>query len=139
MATTSSLTVVENKVSTVSNFVKKKQKKKKKTNKQTNKQTITQKLLKLKRKLLIKVMINISLLQNLISLWQNFWFKIKRRNLTSKSDIANFVNKADFDNELKDCSPDKNELNELSKKVTAISTEDLIDKFSILNGAKCFS
>ena len=84
-------------------------------------------------------MINISLLQNLISLWQNFWFKIKRRNLTSKSDIANFVNKADFDNELKDCSPDKNELNELSKKVTAISAKDLIDKFSILNGAKCFS
>ena len=45
MATTSSLTVVENKVSTVSNFVKKK---KKKTNKQTNYNT---KITKIKKKI----------------------------------------------------------------------------------------
>ena len=50
MATTSSLTVVENKVSTVSNFVKKKQKKKK--NKQTNKQTnYNTKITKIKKKI----------------------------------------------------------------------------------------
>ena len=46
MATTSSLTVVENKVSTVSNFVKKK--KKKQTNKQTNYNT---KITKIKKKI----------------------------------------------------------------------------------------
>ena len=50
MATTSSLTVVENKVSTVSNFVKKKQKKTK--NKQTNKQTnYNTKITKIKKKI----------------------------------------------------------------------------------------
>ena len=48
MATTSSLTVVENKVSTVSNFVKKKQKKNKQTNKQTNYNT---KITKIKKKI----------------------------------------------------------------------------------------
>ena len=50
MATTSSLTVVENKVSTVSNFVKKKTKKTK--NKQTNKQTnYNTKITKIKKKI----------------------------------------------------------------------------------------
>ena len=48
----------------------------------------------------------------------------------------------DFDNKLKDVTSNKNELNELSKKVKSISTKgltkDLIDKFSILNGAKYF-
>ena len=49
MATTSSLTVVENKVSTVSNFVKKKKKKK---NKQTNKKTnYNTKITKIKKKI----------------------------------------------------------------------------------------
>ena len=55
----------------------------------------------------------------------NKWlFKIKTRlkqaNLASKSDIANFVKKTDFDNKLKDVTPNLNELNELSKKVKAI-------------------
>ena len=49
----------------------------------------------------------------------------------------------DFDNKLKDVTSNKNELNELSKKVKAISTKaltkDLINKFSILNCAKYFS
>ena len=49
----------------------------------------------------------------------------------------------DFDNKLKDFSSNKNELNELSKKVKLISikgfTEDWINKFSILHGAKYFS
>ena len=72
-----------------------------------------------------------------------FELRLKRANLASKIDIANFVNKIDFDNKLKDITLNKNELNELSKKVKAISTKeitkDLIDKFSILNGTKYFS
>ena len=74
---------------------------------------------------------------------ENFAARLKQANLASKSDIANFVNKTDFDNKLKDVTSNKNELNELSKKVKAISTKgltkDLINKFSILNGAKYFS
>ena len=50
--------------------------------------------------------------------------------------------KTDFDNKLKDVRSNKNELNKLSKTVEAMSTKrlakDLIDKFSILNGAKYF-
>ena len=48
-----------------------------------------------------------------------------------------------FDNGLKDASSNKNELNELLKKVKALSTKgltnNLMNKFSILNGAKYFS
>ena len=44
---------------------------------------------------------------------------------------------------MKAVTSNKNELNELSKKVKTISTKgfkkDLIDKFSIFNGAKYFS
>ena len=73
---------------------------------------------------------------------EHFTARLKQTNLASKSNIANFVKKADFDNKLKDVTSNKNELNELSKKVKAISTKgltkDLIDKFSILNGAKYF-
>ena len=58
--------------------------------------------------------------------------KLKRSNLASKSDIANFVKKTDFDYQLKNVTSNKNELNELSAKAKAIST----NKFSILNGAK---
>ena len=69
-----------------------------------------------------------------------FDLRLKRTNLGSKSNIANFVKKTDFDKKLKDVTLNKNELNELSKKVKAISTKgltkDLIDQFSILNGAK---
>ena len=46
------------------------------------------------------------------------------------------------ENKLKTVASNKNELNELSKKVKAISTKrltkDLINKSSILNGAKFF-
>ena len=63
--------------------------------------------------------------------------------MASKSDIANFVNKTDFDNKLKDVASNKNELHELSKKVKAISTKGLtrnvINKFGILNESKYFS
>ena len=49
-------------------------------------------------------------------------------------------NKTDFNNKLNDVTSNKNQLNELSKKIKAISTKgvtkDLINEFSILNGAK---
>ena len=68
--------------------------------------------------------------------------------------MANLIIKTDFDDKLKNLNKNlswnktkhvlvENELNELSEKVKAISTKglkkDLIDKFSILNGAKYFS
>ena len=49
----------------------------------------------------------------------------KKANLASKSDIANLVNKTDLNNKLKDVTSNKNELNELSMKVKAISTKGL--------------
>ena len=71
-----------------------------------------------------------------------FVFRLKGAYLASKSYIANFVKKTNFDDKLKDLT-NKNELNELSKKVKAVLTKgltkDLIEKFSILNGAKYFS
>ena len=45
-----------------------------------------------------------------------FDLRLKRVNLARKSDIANFVNKSDFDNKLKDATSNKNELNGLSEK-----------------------
>ena len=74
---------------------------------------------------------------------ESFAARLKQANLESKSDIANFVNMTDFINKLKDVTSNKNELNELSKKVKEISTKeltkDLIDKFSIPEGTKYFS
>ena len=65
---------------------------------------------------------------------EHFTARLAQANLASKSDIANFVKKADLN---------KNELNELSKKVKAMPTKgltkDLINKLSILNTAKYFS
>ena len=37
-----------------------------------------------------------------------FDLRLKWANLTSKSDVANFVNKTDFDNKLKDVKSSKN-------------------------------
>ena len=48
--------------------------------------------------------------------------RLKQADLASKIDVVNFVKKADFDNKLKDVTSNKNELNELSKQVQAIST-----------------
>ena len=57
--------------------------------------------------------------------------------------MANFVKKTNFENKLKDVTTNKDEFNELSKDVKAISskelTKDLINKFSILDAAKYFS
>ena len=74
---------------------------------------------------------------------ENFNARLKQTNLASKNGIANFVKKTDFDKKLKTVTSNKNELNEVSEIVKAISTKgltkDLINKFSILNGAKYFS
>ena len=56
---------------------------------------------------------------------ENFAARLKQINLASKSDIDNFVKKTDFGNKLRDVTSNKNELNELSKKVKAISTTGL--------------
>ena len=56
---------------------------------------------------------------------ENFTARLAQANLVSINDIANFVKKADFDNKLKrinkNVTSNKNELNELSKKVKSIS------------------
>ena len=49
--------------------------------------------------------------------------RVKLANLTSKSDIANFVKQTGFDNKLKDVRWNKNKLNELLKKLKAIFTK----------------
>ena len=74
---------------------------------------------------------------------ENIAARLKQKNVASLSDIANFVNKTDFDKKkIKDVTSKKNELNELLKKVKAIATKgltkDLINKFSILKGSKMF-
>ena len=65
---------------------------------------------------------------------EHFTARLPQANLASKCNISIFVKKIDLN---------KNELNELSKKVKAISTKgltkDLINKFSNLNKVKFFS
>ena len=50
--------------------------------------------------------------------------RLKHANLASKGVIDNFINNTDFDNKLNDVTSNKNELNELSKKVKPLSTKD---------------
>ena len=86
--------------------------------------------------------------------WEKFAARLAQAKLASKSGIANFLKKTDFDDKLKHLNKNgtsnktkpvlvENELNELSKNVKALSTigitKDLINKFSIPNGAKYFS
>ena len=75
-------------------------------------------------------------------MFMSFIARIKLANLASKNDIANFVKETDFDDK-KNVNSNKNELNELLKKVKVIPTKglrkNLISKVSILNGAKYFS
>ena len=80
--------------------------------------------MKLQRTLLIIIVINILLLHNSKSLIKRLKERLKRANLANKSDIANFVNKTDFDNKLKDFTRNKNELNELSKKIRQYQQKD---------------
>ena len=71
---------------------------------------------------------------------ESFTARLKQLNLSSKNNIANLVKETDFENKI---TSNKNKLNELLKKVKEISTKgltrDLINKISILNGAKYFS
>ena len=130
MATTSSLTAVENKIPSVSNLVKK-------TDYNTKINEIEKKITDHNHDKYITT----PEFNKLTS--ENFAARLKQANLASKSDIANFVNKTDFNNKLKDVTSNKNELNKLLKKVKSISTKgltkDLIDKCGIINGAKYFS
>ena len=123
LATTTALTAVENKIPNVSNLAKKTDYNKKICeieNKVTadhdhDKYITTQEFNKLRS--------------------ENVTARLAQAHLAGKSDIANFGKKKTDLN--------KNELNELSKKVKAISakglTKGLINKSSILNGAKYFS
>ena len=65
-----------------------------------------------------------------------FAARLKQANLACKTDIANCINKIDFYNKLKNVTSNKNELNELSKKVKATSTKaltrDVIEKLVFL-------
>ena len=70
---------------------------------------------------------------------ESFTARLKQANLASQIDIANFLKKTDFNDKIKDVTSNKNELNELSKKVKAIIIKDLINKIIILNEAKYFS
>ena len=131
LVTTTALTAVENKIPNVSNLVKK-----------TNYNT---KISEIENKITTDhdhdKYITTQEFNKLTS--EKFTARLAQANLASKNDIANFVKKTDFDNKLKDVTSNKNELNELSEKVKAISTtgltKDLINKLSILNGAKYFS
>ena len=132
LATTTALTTVENKIPNASNLVKKK----------TNYNT---KISEIENKIPTDhdhdKYITTQQFNKLTA--ENFVVRLAQANLASKSDIANFVKMTDFDDKLKNVIPNKNELNELSKKVKAISTKgltkDLINKFTVLNGAKYFS
>ena len=42
---------------------------------------------------------------------------LKLENLSSKTDNVNLANQGDFDNKIKDITSNKNELNELPKKI----------------------
>ena len=128
--TTSALTAVENKISSVSNLVKK-------ADYNTKFNEIENKISDHNRDKYITTPECNTFTAEIFDL------RLKRANLASKSAIANFVKRTDFDNKLKDVTSNKNELNILSKKVKAISTKgltkDLINKFIFLNGTKYFS
>ena len=141
LATNASLTAVKNKIPSVSNLVKKadyntkiKEIEKKITNHHHDKYITTPECNKFTAEI--------------------FDLRLKRVNLAYQSDIANLVNKADFDNKLLSFNKRINsnrtkhvlfekKLNELSKKVEAISTKgltkDLINGYKILNRARYFS
>ena len=125
LAATIALTSVENKTSNVSNLVKKK----------------------------TAYQINISQIKNKITtdhdhdkyITTEEFTKLTSNSFTArhKQEIGNFVNKTDSDNKLKNITSNKKKSKELSEKVKAISTKrlikDLINRFSILNGARYFS
>ena len=130
LATTTALTAVENKIPNVSNLVKK-------TDYNTKNREIENKI---KTDHDHDKYITPQGFNRLTS--ETFTSRPRQTNLASKNDIANFVKKNSFDEYLKTVTSNKNEINELSKKVKAISTKGLtkylINKFCILNGANIF-
>ena len=105
------LTAVENNIPSVSNLFKL--------------LTITQKLMQFKRKLLIIYHDkDITIPEFNKCTKEIFDLRSKQVSLASKSDITNFVNETNIDNKLKDATPNKNELNELSKKLTQYQQKD---------------
>ena len=114
LATTTALTAFENKIPNVSNLVKK-----------TDYKT---KISEIKNKIITDhdhdKYITIQEFNKLTS--ENFTARLKLANFQSKNDIANFIKKTDFDIKLKNVASNKIELNELSKKVKAISTKGFI-------------
>ena len=104
LATTTALTAVENKIPNVSNLVKKtdyntkvSEIENKITTDHDHNKYITKKFDKLTS--------------------ENLTARLKQANLASKSDVANFVKNAVFDIKVKNVTSNKNELNELLKKL----------------------
>ena len=97
LATTAALTAVENKISNVSNLVKK-----------TDHNT---KISEVENKIIIDhdrdKYITTQEFNKLTS--ENFSARLAQGNLASKSNIANFVKKIDFDDKLKNVTSNKNE------------------------------
>ena len=102
LATSSALTAVENQIPCVSNLVKK-------ADYNTKINEIEKKISHNHGKYITTPEFN-KLAAEILAL------RLKWTNLTRKSDIANFVKKTDFDNQLRSVTSNKNELNELSKK-----------------------
>ena len=67
---------------------------------------------------------------------RKFTARLKQANLARKSDIGSFVKKTNFDDKIKNVTSNKNELNQLPRKLRALSskglTTDLRNQFSLL-------
>ena len=100
MAATSSVTAVENKIPSGSNLVKK-------IDYNTKNNEIEKKIIDYNHDKFITTPEFNRFTKEIFDL------KLKRANLASKSDIDNFVNKTDFDTNLKGITLNKNKLNEL--------------------------
>ena len=141
LATTAVVTIVENKIPNFSNLVKK--------------IDYNTKLMEIEKKITDHDQYKYITTPEFNKLTaENFAARLKQANLAGKTDITNSVNNADFDNKLLSFDkrinsnktkhvPVESELNELSKKVEAISTKgltkDLINGYKIVSKARYFS
>ena len=104
LATIATLTAVENKIPNVSNLVKK-----------TDYNT---KVSEIENKITTDHDHNKYITKEFDKLTsENLTVRLKQANLASKSDVANFVKNAVFDIKVKNVTSNKNELNELLKKL----------------------
>ena len=84
----------------------------------SRKLTITQKLIKLKKKITDHNHDKyITTPEFNMFMTEMFDLRLKQAKSASQSDIPNFAGTTDFDNQLKDVTSNKNELNELSNQV----------------------